>query len=328
MQAAFYERTGPAREVLQLAELPDPQPGPGEVRVRLRYSGVNPSDVKSRAGLRSKAMPFVRVVPHSDGMGVIDAVGAGVAERRIGERVWTWNAAWGRPFGTAAQYVCLAQAQAVALPAHASDEAGACLGIPALTALHAMLMAGGVRCQSVLVAGGAGAVGHYAVQFARLLGARLVLATTSTAQKAELAKAAGAHAVIDYRSSDAAEQIRQATAGQGVERIVELDIAANAALDIDVIAPGGNCIVYGSGAGKFELPFFPLIAKNITMSYFMVYHLERGDRERAEAALTGFLERGALVHNIAQRLPLDRIVEAHEAVEGGQTVGNVVLAIP
>ena len=332
MQAAFYERTGPAAEVLQFADLPDPQPGPGELRVRLRWSGVNPSDVKSRAGLRNPVMPFPRIVPHSDGMGVVDAVGEGVAADRIGQRVWVWNAAWGRPFGTAAQYVVLPQAQAVALPDNVADEAGACLGIPALTALHAVLMPGsdgaGVAGQRVLVAGGAGAVGHYAVQFARLLGAAQVIATTSTAEKAALARAAGADVTIDYRQADAAAQLREATQGQGVDRIIELDIAANAALDVDALRPGGDLVVYGSGATPFELPFFPLIAKNLNLRFFIVYHLAPADRQRCEAALTGWLHRGALQHNIAQRLPLAQIAEAHDAVAQGRVAGNLVVAIP
>lgn len=332
MQAAFYERTGPAAEVLQLADLPDPQPGPGELRVRLRWSGVNPSDVKSRAGLRSAAMPFPRVVPHSDGMGRVDAVGAGVDAARLGQRVWVWNAAWGRPFGTAAQYVVLPPAQAVALPDNVADEAGACLGIPALTALHALMLpassGGGVAGQRVLVAGGAGAVGHYAVQFARLLGAAQVIATTSSAEKAALARAAGADLTIDYRRADAAAQLREATQGQGVDRIVELDVAANAALDLDALRPGGDLVVYGSGATPFQLPFFPLIAKNLNLRFFIVYHLAAAERQRCEAALAGWLARGALQHNIAQRLPLSQIVQGHEAVEQGRLAGNLVLSIP
>ena len=332
MQAAFYERTGLAADVLQLADLPDPQPGPGELRVRLRWSGVNPSDVKSRTGLRSAAMPFPRVVPHSDGMGVVDAVGAGVPASRIGQRVWLWNAAWGRPFGTAAQYVVLPQAQAVALPDNVADEAGACLGIPALTALHALLMAGSdgasVAGQRVLVAGGAGAVGHYAVQFARLLGAAQVIATTSTPEKAALARAAGADLTVDYRQADAAALLREATQGQGVDRIVELDIAANATLDLDLLRPGADLVVYGSGASPFELPFYPLIAKNLNLRFFIVYHLSLADRQRAEAALTGWLRRGVLQHNIAQRLPLAQIAQGHDQVAQGRLAGNLVLAIP
>ncbi len=328
MQAAFYERTGAARDVLQLAELPDPEPGPGEVRVRLRWSGVNPSDVKSRAGLRSSVLPFPRIVPHSDGMGAVDAVGAGVAPSRVGQRVWVWNAAWGRPFGTAAQFVVLPQAQAVTLPASVGDEAGACLGIPALTALHAVLTRGGVRGQRVLVAGAAGAVGHYAVQFARLLGARQVLATVSSPEKAEIALAAGADLAFDYRGGDIVAQVREATAGQGVDRIVEVDIAANAALDLQLIRRGGDCVVYGSGAGEFKLPFFPLIVNNVALQFFIVYNLNDAEREQAVQVLTRLLEQGQLQHAIAERLPLAQIALAHELVEQGRTVGKVMLAIP
>ena len=329
MQAAYYERTGAAREVLQLATLPDPAPGPGELRVRLRWSGVNPSDVKSRAGLRSSVLPFPRIVPHSDGMGVVDAVGDGVARERIGQRVWLWNAAWDRAFGTAAQYVVLPERQAVPLPDAVSDDAaGACLGIPAMTALHALLCGGGVAGQRVLVAGGAGAVGHYAVQFARLLGARQVLATVSSRAKASLADAAGADVAIDYRSEDVAARVREATQGQGLDRIVEVDIAANAALDATLLRRGGDCVVYGSGSAQFTLPFFPLIANNLTLRCFMVYHLADADRERAERTLTGWLERGQVAHHIGERLPLARIAEAHERVEQSQAIGNLVLSIP
>lgn len=328
MQAAWYEATGAARAVLQLGELPDPQPGPGEVRVRLRWSGVNPSDVKSRAGLRSKTLAFPRIVPHSDGMGVVDAVGSGVSSARVGERVWVWNAAWGRPQGTAAQWVVLPQRMAVRLADGVADEAGACFGIPALTALHALLARGGVQGQRVLVAGGAGAVGHYAVQFARRLGARQVLATASTPDKQHVARLAGAEEAFDYRAPDAAARILDATDGAGVDRVVEVDIAANAALDLQVLRRGGDCVVYGSGQGEFTLPFFPLIAHNIGLQFFIVYHLNEIERSQAVQTLDRLLAQGGLEHRIAERVPLARIAEAHELVEQGRAVGNVVVEIP
>ncbi len=182
--------------------------------------------------------------------------------------------------------------------------------------------------RSVLVAGGAGSVGHYAVQFARLLGASRVLATASNAAKAELARAAGADAVIDYRGDDPAGQLRDAAEGRGIDRIVEVDIAANAALDAEVVRAGGEIVVYGSGRPQVELPFFPLLAKNVALRFFIVYNLSPADRERALHVLNDFLMRGALVHNVAERLPLERIVEAHEKVEQGAATGNVVLRIP
>ncbi|HWI82880.1 NADPH:quinone reductase [Ramlibacter sp.] len=325
MQAAFYEATGPAREVLHLGQMELPQPGPGEVRVRVVCSGVNPSDVKGRAGLRNKVLPFPRIVPHSDGAGIVDAVGTGVAAPRVGERVWLWNGAWKRAWGTAAEYVVLPAPQAVHLPDNVGYDAGACLGIPALTAYQAAAVDGGVVGRSVLVAGGAGAVGHYAIQCARLLGARQVISTVSSDAKARLALDAGADLAVDYRSGDAAERVRAATGGAGVDRIIEVDIAANAALDLQVLKPGGDIVVYGSGAGEFKLPFFPLILNNVRLRFFIVYELPPADRAQAQAHVGDWLRRGALRHNVAARFPLARIAEAHELVEWGQATGNVVV---
>lgn len=327
MRAAYYERTGPADEVLQLGELPDPVPAAGEVRVRLRWSGVNPSDVKSRAGLRSSKLAFPRIVPHSDGMGVIDAVGDGVDRVRIGERVWLWNGAWGRALGTAAQFISVPAAQAVPLPEGTPEEAGACFGIPALTAMHAVLMAGGVQGKSVLVQGGAGAVGHYALQFARLLGAAQVIATVGSEAKARLAREAGAQHVIDYKRDDVAASVLKATGGSGVDRIVEVDIAANAALDLACLRSGGEVVVYGSGAGKFELEFFPLIVKNVELRFFIVYNLDPEQRARAINTLRRLLEKGVVQHNVTHRLPLEDIAKAHQLVEQAAAGGNVVLKI-
>lgn len=324
MQAAFYESTGPAREVLHVGRIELPEPGPGEVRVRVVCSGVNPSDVKSRAGLRNKTLPFPRIVPHSDGAGVVDAVGAGVRSPRVGERVWIWNAAWKRPGGTAAEYVVLPAAQAVHLPEQVGFDAGACLGIPALTAYHAAAVDGGVTGKSVLVAGGAGAVGHYAIQCARLMGARQVIATVSGEAKARLALEAGADLVLNYRQGDVAARIREATGG-GVDRVIEVDIAANSALDLQVLKQGGDVVVYGSGAGEFTLPFFPLILQHVRLRFFIVYELDAADRAHAEAHLGSWLRRGVLAHNVAHRVPLARIAEAHELVESGQALGNVVV---
>ena len=282
MQAAFYESTGSAHEVLHVGAIETPAPAPGEVRVRVECSGVNPSDVKSRAGLRTKTLPFPRIVPHSDGAGVVDAVGEGVSSPRVGERVWLWNAAWKRAFGTAAQYVVLPAAQAVPLPERVGFDAGACLGIPALTAYHAAAVDGGVAGKSVLVAGGAGAVGHYAVQFARLLGARQVLATVSSEAKAALALQAGADVAIDYKSQDVAQMVRGATAGEGVDRIIEVDIAANSPFDLQLLKPGGDVIVYGSGAGEFKLPFFPLILQQVQDALLHRVRAGAGDRQRCD----------------------------------------------
>ena len=327
MKAWTYDRVGAAAEVLQLSELATPEPAAGELRVRVQWSGVNPSDVKSRGGLRSRTLPFDRIVPHSDGSGVVDAVGNGVDAKRIGQRVWLWNAAWGRPFGTAAEFCCLPEAQAVPLPDVASGEAGACMGIPGLTAMHAVLMDGGVAGKRVLVAGGAGAVGHYAVQLASRMGAAQVISTTSNQAKAQLACDAGADHVIDYKTEPVAERVRELTQGRGVDRVIELDVAVNGALDLEMLHTGGELVAYGSSPKALDLPFPVLLAKNLQIKFFMVYHLEAGDRARATAALNRLLARGELQHNIAQRMPLADVVKAHEAVESGQLVGNLVLRV-
>lgn len=327
MRAAFYEQVGPAREVIRLADMPDPAPDAGEVRVRVHWSGVNPSDVKSRAGLRNRTLAFPRVIPHSDGMGVIDQVGTRVSAKRLGQRVWLWNAAWGRPFGTAAEYVCVPQHMAVPLPEGVDDMVGACLGIPALTALHAVLMDGGVAGKTVLVAGGAGAVGHYAIQFAARMGAARVITTVSGEAKAALARSAGADDILNYKTEHVAERIREVTSGAGVDRVIEMDLAVNGALDLEVLRIGGECVAYGSSPAPLNLAFPILLAKNIQLKFFMVYHLTEADRARAQAALQRMLSRGGLIHNIAEQLPLKRIVDAHEIIEAGRATGNLVLRV-
>jgi len=328
MRAAYYDKTGPANEVLQLGEVATPTAGPGEVRVKVQWSGVNPSDVKSRRGRRTtNPVGSVRMIPHSDGAGVIDAVGEGVPASRVGEKVWTWNGAWQRTSGTCAEYIVLPAAQAVRMPEGVPMEAGACFGIPALTACHAVITDDGVAGKRVLISGGAGAVGHYAIQFARLTGAMQVIATVSGPEKAAAAKAAGADVVINYKTENVAERVKAATGGQGVDRIIEVDTPANIVTDLNVLADDGIIVVYGSGADEIPVPFFSAILKNTRMRFFAVYTITAAARARAEGTLLGLLSRGALVHNIAARIPLDRVVEAHELVEQGKVIGNVVVQV-
>jgi NADPH:quinone reductase len=327
MQAAYYESTGPASDVLFVAELPTPMAGPGEVRVKVSWSGVNPSDVKSRARPRSVPMPFPRVIPHSDGAGLIDQVGPDVPSTRIGERVWVWNAAWMRPFGTAAQYVVLPSEQAIPMPPSTDLAVGACLGIPALTAYHAVMADGGVKDKNVLVAGGAGAVGHYAIQLARIKGARQIFATVSGPEKAALAREAGADIVLNYRTDDLSSAILDATQGQGVDRIVEVDLAANIGADISLLRPGGEVIVYGSGAPEIGISFSAAIRKGLHLYFFIVYNLEPTVRDSAIQDLSKLLKGELLIHNIAARLPLAQIAEAHNMIEQGRVIGNVILQV-
>lgn len=322
MKAAWYERNGPASEVLVVGEIDTPAPAAGEVLVRVHASGVNPSDVKSRAG---RPMIAPRIVPHSDGAGVIADVGPGVPRERIGQRVWLWNGQWKRPMGTAAEFIALPQQQAVPLPDGVGFEAGACLGIPALTALHAMTTDGPVLGRSVLVTGGAGAVGAYALQFARLLGAANIIATVSSDEKAAVAKAAGAHHTVNYREGRVAEAVRDLTGGRGVDRIVEVDAAANVKDLPALIARDGLCVVYGSGATEIPLQFGPMILIGAAVRFFVVYELVPAVREPLVAALNAYLGAGLLNHAVAQSFALSDIARAHEAVESGRVVGNVVL---
>jgi NADPH2:quinone reductase len=323
MRAASYERNGSAREVLRVSEVETPQPGRGEVRVRLATSGVNPSDVKSRAGLTRK-IAFPRVIPHSDGAGEIDRIGEGVPATRLGERVWVWNGQWRRAFGTAAEHIVLPAEQAVRLPDNVGMEAGACLGIPAYTAWQAVELAGCGEGTAVLVAAGAGAVGHYAIQFAKKRGAAVVT-TVSSPAKAELARAAGADHVIDYKREDVGERVMAITGKRGANAVIEMDLAANARLLPGVLAPSGVVAVYGGSAAEPAIPFQFLLTNSITLKFFLVYVMPPELRERATAEITRMLERGELIHNVAQTFDLGDIVAAHEAVEAGKAMGNIVV---
>ena len=327
MQAAFYTRQGPAAEVLALGEQPTPQPGAGEVRVRLRTSGVNPSDYKVRKGGFGRALAYPLVIPHSDGAGVIDAVGEGVPAGRIGERVWLWNAQWNRPFGTAAQWIALPSAQAVAMPESLEDAEGACLGIPAFTALQAVRQADLQAGMTVLVAGGAGSVGHYAIQFASRRGAT-VLTTVSSAAKADHARAAGAEHVIHYRDEDVGARVQALTGGRGVDAVIEMDFTANARLYPACVAPAATIVVYGMGATEATLPTFWFMRHRITIKFVYIYEIDPADRTAGLQELDAVLRSGALRHAVALRLPLAEIARAHDLVEQGRVLGHVVLDIP
>ena len=325
MRVAWYDRTGPAHEVLQLGDWPDPEPGPGEVRVRVAVSGANPSDWKTRSGVRP--LMFPRVIPHSDGAGTIDRVGPGVPAERIGERVWLWNGQWKRPHGTAAEYIALPSEQAVRLPDAVSFDAGASLGIPALTAYRAVTIDGPVAGQTVLVTGGAGAGGLYAVQFARALGAARVLATVSTPEKAKLALSAGAEAAIDYRTEPVAERVLALTGGRGVDRVVEVDLAADAPLLPKILAENGLCAVYGSDAQEIRMDFGPMLFRGIALRFFLVYALAAGPRRQAIADITRWMEEGRIAHPPVRHFPLSAIAEAHEAMEKGAIIGKALLTL-
>jgi NADPH2:quinone reductase len=330
MRAAYYEQNGSAREVLRVAEVETPQAGPGEVRVKLAASGVNPSDVKARQGATRK-IAWPRLIPHSDGAGVIDQVGDGIAKSRIGERVWVWNGQWKRAFGTAAEFIALPAAQAVKLPDKVGFEAGACLGIPAMTAIHAVALAGADKGTTLLVAGGAGSVGQYAIQFGKALGAT-VLATISSPEKAAAAREAGADQTIDYRREDVGERVMELTGKRGVDAVIEMDLAANAKLIPFVLRPKGSVIVYGTGAAAASLPAFFCLTQSIRVQFFLVYELDTRERERAVSGIGRALEQsslsiGKLINRVATpTYALADTAAAHEAVERG-TIGNVIVTL-
>ena len=323
MRAAFYSEQGPARDVLRVGDQPTPEPGPGEVRVKLRTSGVNPSDWKVRRGGFGRPLMAPLIIPHSDGAGDIDAVGAGVPDR-VGERVWVWNGQWKRPFGTAAEYIVLPAAQAVSLPDYVDYAVGACLGIPALTAIQAVRLAQLEVGATVLITGGAGSVGHYAIQIAKLCGAR-VITTISNDAKAAHARAAGADEAINYRTEDVGECVRTLTSSRGVNAVIDVDLSRNAGIYPAVMRPHATAVIYGMSANEAPLP--RLIQNSITLRFFLIYDVSEADRAAGIAQLTNLLEQGRLVHTVARRLPLGDIAEAHDIVERGDVIGNVVLDI-
>jgi NADPH2:quinone reductase len=324
MRAAFYARQGAAHEVLQIGSLERPEPKPGEVRVRVYASGVNPSDTYGRAGSQAR-MPFPRIVPHQDGAGVIDAVGPGVDTARIGERVWVYEATWNRATGTAAEWTVVPAPRAVKLPDAIDFDAGACLGIPALTAHRALFADGPVRDQVVLVTGGAGAVGSTAIQLARWGGAR-VITTVSSDDKAREARTAGAEHVVNYRAEDVVAEVQHITNGAGVDRIVEVDFGGNLPVSQQLIKPFGTIAGYASrGDPEPKVAFRPLMVKNVVVRPILVYTMPEAAKVSGAADINRALEEGALNPRIGARLPLSSIADAHAAVERGTVIGNVVL---
>jgi NADPH2:quinone reductase len=326
MRAAIYRRRGPARGVLEVVELPIPEPQSGEVRVRVHVSAVNPTDWKARTG-SDPLEHYEFQVPNQDGSGVIDAVGRGVNPSRVGQRVWLYFAAYHRQIGTAAEYICLPSEQAVRLPDGASFELGASLGIPAMTAHRCLFADGDVAGVPVLVAGGAGAVGYYAVQLARRTGAT-VIATVSGEDKGRIATEAGAHHVVNYQEPDAADQIKALAPG-GIVRIVEVAPAVNMRLDLAVSAQNASAAIYATDPGDRDdltVPAFDLMRRNLVLRFVLVYTMGRDVIRAAVDEITEAVEAGALTEMPLHRFTLDQIAEAHEAVEQN-AVGKVLIDI-
>ena len=337
MKAIVYEETGPSA-VLKLRDRPLVDPGQDEVRVRLLVSGVNPTDWKSRSGGGSRKLDAPKV-PNQDGAGVIDAVGAGVAGFGVGDRVWLWDVAWGGNEGTAQEYVTVPAAKVVPLPDGESFDAGASLGIPALTAHRALtsseggpsrLSPGALAGRTVLVTGGAGAVGHAAIQLARWAGAT-VITTVSGDHKAELARRAGAGTVINYRTDDVVRAVRDA-APDGVDTIVEVNAPANIEAGLEVLKPGGTISVYAANPGEsLTVPIREGMTKNVRLQFILTYTVTDEQKQDAVAAVSGALEAGAL--RVGEdyglpltRFPLEETAAAHDASEQG-IVGKVLIDV-
>jgi NADPH2:quinone reductase len=316
MLAARYTRPGPAAEVIEVTDIGTPEPGPGEVRVRIAFSGVNPTDWKARAGGDVEGFQ----IPNQDGSGVIDSVGAGVDESRIGERVWIYFAARQRQWGTAAEYSVVPAACAVALPDNASFELGASIGIPAMTAHRCLFADGPVEGKSVLVAGGAGAVGRCAIEIARWAGAARIIATVSNDEKAQIATDAGAHETVNYKSADAVERVGDAHA----ERIVELSLGNNLELDLAAAAPHCAIVSYANEGANPQLEVRKLMTPNIVLRFVLVYTMPREAIEQSVADITQMLKDGALTEPRLHKFPLTETAAAHDAVEAGAT-GKVLV---
>ena len=319
MRAALYESHGSARDVLRVTEVDRPEPGPGQVRVRIEASGVNPTDWKSRSGATPRPMSGFQI-PHQDGAGVIDAVGEGVDRGRVGERVWVWLAAAGQPWGTAAEWSVVPAEQAVLLPDGVSAELGASLGVPAMTAHRCLFADGPVADRNVLVAGGAGAVGHFAIELAKHGGAR-VISTVSGPAKAELAAKAGADLVVNYTEPDAVDQIRPYAP---LDRIVEVALGANLQLDLALSGPQTHIVTYAAEPQDPVLPVRACMTANVTLRFILLYTVPRAALLQAAADITQALRDGALTELPVTRFPLDQAAEAHEAVEAG-AVGKVIV---
>jgi NADPH:quinone reductase len=325
MKAVWYERMGPAREVLSVGEMPAPEAGAGEVRVRLEASGVNPADVGRRAG-NYRGNEFARVIPNSDGAGIIDQVGAGVTRLKLGQRVWLFNGQRnGRAFGTAAEYIALAEQLVTPLRDDVSFAAGATLGIPCMTAWCGLFGDGPTTDRTVLVTGGAGAVGHYAVQLAKWGGAR-VIATVSSEAKAAQARLAGADLVIDYKTEDVVARALAFTDGRGVDRVVDVDFGGNLATTLKLMAMNATIAVYATNGNRTPVvPMRELMEKCIALRTLVLYALPWPMLAAAQADISKWLAAGPRIHNIAAQFPLSETIEAHLAVEKGDKLGTVIV---
>jgi NADPH:quinone reductase len=324
MKAAWYEKQGPAREVLVVGEMPDPTPAAGEVRIRMAASGINPGDIKKRENAFGFGMSYPRVIPHSDGAGTVDQLGGGVSSAWLGKSAWCYGAQSYRPFGTAAEFTCVPVDQVAPLPANVSMEQGACLGIPGITAHRAVHVAGPVNGRTVLVQGAAGSVGLCAVQLARFAGAR-VIGTVRSSSDETIAKNAGAHDVV-LSDNQLAARIR-ALAPEGVDHIVEVAFGANIAADVELLKPDGSVASYATDKAAPTIPFWQMVFKNIRLFFLGSDDFPKEAKMQAARDLSAALAAGWRGFDIAERIPLADIARAHELVEHPVRPGRVVVVL-
>jgi NADPH2:quinone reductase len=327
MKAAWFEKFGNADKVLIIGNYKTPEPSKGEVKIRIKASGVNPSDTKKRAGANPALLDNGPIIPHSDGSGIIEAVGEGVSTSRIGERVWTYNAQFGRREGTAAEYVCIAEQQAVPLPDNASFEAGAMMAIPAMTAHRAVFSDGNVNGQIILVTGGAGRVGYYAVQWAKLAGAT-VIATASSPNSIAQCEKAGADLVVGHPNDASNKKIMEFTKGRKIDRVVEGDFGANLLSILDILKTSGVIASYSSMTDMNpSIPFVRMMFMDITIRLVLVYAMPDSAKKAAIKDITTFLSDNKLDNRIAGTYPLDEIAKAHQTIEKGNVYGSVIITL-
>ena len=326
MKAVWYEKVGDAKDVLQIGQIDDPSPNSHEVLISVKTSGVNPSDVKTRAGARGE-LQFSRVIPHSDGAGIIIDVGKNVNPNRVGEKVWIWNAAFGRPNGTCAELIALPEDQAVAMNDNVSFEAGACLGIPASTAYYGIFANGSIENKTLMITGGAGAVGFYGIQLAKWAGAN-VISTVSSEKKAKIAKDAGADLILNYKEDDIVNSVLDYTKGNGVDRVLEVEFGGNILINQNIVKPNGTIAAYASATVmEPTLPFYNLMFKGIKINTFLIYSISKEERKTVTGGISKALNENAIKHIIASTHSIESVVDAHYAVESNKNIGNVIINI-
>ena len=327
MRAVWFEKFGPAKETLNIGQMPKPQVAAGEVLIRMNTTAVNPSDVKKRAGSAPNLLDDGPVIPHSDGAGVIEAVGEGVPAQRIGVRVWVYQAQFDRSFGSAAEYLVIDAARAAPLPENVSFEVGACLGIPVMTAHRCVFADGPVEGKTLLITGGAGRVGYYAIQWAKQAGARVITTASNDTDRANC-ESVGADLVVNHRQENWSESLLSLNNGEKVDRVIDVDFGANLTEVLKLIRVSGEIVTYSSNKDpKPQLPFGQMMYLDLMIRLVIVYAIPETAKQAAIADINDKLAKDELQHRIAHVLDFKDMVRSHELIEQGGFGGCVVVNI-